>query len=49
LGGGGNPFLNIVVITQVERDEGAKVLEVAAKGDMSISNLDRLRRIELVV
>ena len=43
LGGGGNSFLNILVIAQTKGDEGAKVLEVATKGDIAIYNFDGLR------
>ena len=49
LRGGGNTLLDVVIIAQAKGDEGAKVLEVATEGDITIFNLDGLRFIQLVV
>jgi hypothetical protein len=49
LGGGSNSLLDIIVIAQTKGDEGAKVLEVATEGDISVFNLDGLRLVQFVV
>ena len=49
LGGGSDLLLHIIVVAQTKGDEGAKVLEVATKGDIFVFNLDGLRLVQFVV
>ena len=49
LGGGSDTFLDVVVVTQAEGNEGAKIFEVLAEGDITIFNRYGLGFVQIII
>jgi hypothetical protein len=49
LGGSSDPFFDVVVVTQAEGNEGAKIFEVSAEGDVTIFNRYGLGFVQVII